>query len=1509
MALASLLLNAQQIHNLQLSRLTVDDGLSQGTIYQIMQDDFGLIWFATGSGIDIYDGRSFRRLDLPSDIDTQIAYNLKQDSQGLIWINVGVSGLYIYDPKSGEFTHIAKTDMQNDKYLINGLAEGENDVVWISTFKTILKYDRSSQSIDRVLDLSSLLDKKQSIQSLLYHEQLLFLATTAGAVVFDIENNKWFKLPNISKTATTSLDLNSSEIDKIYNLFIDNNTLYLGTNDGLFSLNINGLIDKLQRKTPLPDYHTVVPNIETWAFKQYQRKLYVSSVIGLSVVDLDSQQAQHLFGLSESNEQITENKIISIEIDHGGDFWLGSNATGVYKWRPEREKIRNYLFNKNNKLSLSNNEVWAISPTPERESAWVGTSNGLNFIDFTAETIEHYLVGDNVKNLQYTKSHIFGIDRDNNDRLWLTTGKGLKLFDIATRTLLPLPFEQALVDDLSEGVFVAYVDQRNTLWALSYNDIYQINLSDYSYRSVSAIVEKIGVDDLYDILGFLPDSNEMLLSSHRAMWTYDVDTEQLTQRYQSSSHTPAEWSAADSYSFDKNNTLWFALTQLELTGLDANTYAPIKLYDKRSHPEFNFEIYGVQSDSEGDIWFSNHNGIYYYNVDTQHLRNFGLSDGIPTTEFNGGAFATLASGKLVYGSMAGLSVFDPIELKRQQLDSENKVYLTNINTLSRDFNKPLHWQVGDTIALNYDDVGIRFDFSTFSFAKDNTQFQYKLSGRSEINYPLTKDSSITFAELSSGSHVLEVSALSPITGEFSPVTRVKINVSYAPWASPLAYTFYAIALLAFSMMIFRKRLQQRRMLLEAHEQVKVREKRLQLALVGSNSDVWEWQAHDNTMLGNRINNDLGYQEFSNSYPFAKHVNYIHPDDKDQFIATWHNFLESQDLNESFSCIYRMRHTNGDWLWYKDLGKIVKLDQFGQPERVTGSYMNITQSRADEERAQYFGDAFRQTKDWVLIISDNFTKVTANQAFRDIFNWREEQSFFNPDLIGLHKDRWRYYRKLLPTLTEGDYWRGEEVITSDEGKEYHVLVNINVSRHKRSNNVHYVCIFTDITAQKTAEHELRYLANYDHLTNLPNRSLLLERIKHAMDYSKRMNVSIALFFIDLDKFKQVNDTIGHDCGDLLLIETTKRLNDVLRVDDTIARIGGDEFVVLLESFRGSSHLGKIAQKIIAAVEQPVTLKGNEVAIGASIGISLYPDDAKDCDELLRNADVAMYQAKQIGRNTFQFFTPRMNFEADLRIRKETNLKLAQKNNEFVNYYQPVVNSQSNEVLGCELLLRWQTSEGLLLPAEFIELAEELRVITEITEAAIERAFTDLVAWREINPDFFVSVNLSNAHFIDDSLLKKVIAQLKQHSLPAQALRFEITESALISEPEHTINAMRAFVAAGITLVLDDFGLGYSSMSYLKKLPLAVLKIDRSFVAGIDKERADSAIVEAIAVLSNSIGIDCIAVGVETSQQLAFVNALGVDLIQGYLYCQPLNADQLTQFLLTDQVGQQTTTSRV
>jgi diguanylate cyclase (GGDEF)-like protein/PAS domain S-box-containing protein len=1487
-----------EVNNLQLKNLSVEHGLSQGSIKTIFQDDEGFIWVGTENGLNMYDGYTFRSLAGPDDdFDNYMSYRIIQDKEKLLWVNVAGKGLFTYNKKTDRYQKILAADPENKDYFIADMVEGDNNDFFIASSKAIILYNKVSQKSTRLLDLSAELTNSNKIYEILLHQNMLYIGTRVGVFVLNIETKVWKKLPAVTHTDISSDSFNAFGANKVFNLHISaNNHLYLGTDHGVYSLPVSNINNYLVHDFQLPAYQVISNAVSSWQFYADGDNLYQGTHLGLSVIDIKTNNTEFLFSFNEFFDHIKGNDVVSVMKDKQGSFWLGSNATGLYKWDPKLSLVSNYSYKKGSDKSLTDNLIWVVTGLKsDPEQLWVGTRNGLNLVNTRDNTVLHYLTVDNPK----TTFHIGNMTKiyeDLEQRLWLLNPLSVLLFDIATKKLIDIPFDDKVKELLALPQHFFFYDQHNTLWSHTEKGVNRISLTTGIIDPLDEMNVTIAEDKVFSLLGYLPDSDKMLFSTYNSLWFFDLETRTTTMIYQDLNIKETEWVFIDSLVFDKKGTLWFSFAGKGLVGLDSKTYEQKYFYHKGNSKVGN-NIYGLLVDPEGDIWYSSHNGIYMLDAETHDLRNFGISDGLVGKEFNYDAFYEMFNHTFVYGAMNGLSIFDPLVLKKKNYEEQLSVHATKIKVLSsRDLALPFVLNNNETIRLQYDDVGIRIDFSPLIYSNtQNIFYEYKLQGADNINYPLTTENHITFPSLPSGSHKLMVRIQSPETKKYSEAFIINFNVEYAPWSSPLAYSVYGILFLTLSIVWYAKRRQNTRLLLTAHKEVKYRENRLQLALTGSNSEVWDWQSGSNLMFAKRASEELGYNELMYSYSFKKHLELIHEDERELFHSRWLQFLGTANTNTNFSCSYRMKKANGQWLWFKDLGKIVATDDEGSPTRITGAYTNITQSLADAERSQFYGEAFKKTKDWVLIISDNFSRVIANESIRAIFGWKDEEFAFNATLFGLSDDRFNFYFKLFTHLQAGDDWRGEELIKTKEGEEYHVIVTVSASRNESTNSKYFVCILTDITAQKHAEKELRYLANYDHLTNLPNRSLLLDRIKHAMDYSARMSESIALFFIDLDKFKQVNDSLGHDCGDLLLQEITKRLSAVLRIDDTIARIGGDEFVVLLESFRGNGQLGKIAQKIIGVVGEPFELKGNIVSVGASIGIALFPDDAKDSDELLRHADVAMYHSKQLGRNTFQFYTPRMNVEANERLNAESKLKLAFENSEFINHYQPIVDSYQGKAIGAELLLRWQSEEGLIPPSKFIPLSEDLGLIIPMTEAAILRGITDLKKWRAVRSDMYLSINLSVQHFLQDNLIPYLQNTLKDHNLPAESLKFEVTESMLISNPDKAIATMEALDKLGVVLALDDFGTGYSSLSYLKKLPLKIIKIDRSFISGIGINTADEAIVEATLALAKSLKMTCIAEGVENEKQLKFLGDKHCHLIQGYLYSKPVESHKIEQYL--------------
>jgi len=459
------------------------------------------------------------------------------------------------------------------------------------------------------------------------------------------------------------------------------------------------------------------------------------------------------------------------------------------------------------------------------------------------------------------------------------------------------------------------------------------------------------------------------------------------------------------------------------------------------------------------------------------------------------------------------------------------------------------------------------------------------------------------------------------------------------------------------------------------------------------------------------------------------------------------------------------------------------------------------------------------------------------------------------------------------------------------------VEATISRILHAGKPLYPVILSDITKRKSSEEKLRFLANYDQLTSLPNRGLFIQRLDRALAHAKRFNKGLALLYVDLDRFKNINDTLGHDAGDGVLKEVASRLMGCVRKIDTVARLGADEFVLLIEQLTDVRQAGTVGQKLIRNLVEPLLLGGHEYSITASVGISTFPTDGDDSVTLLKNADIAMYRAKEKGKNNVQFYAPAMNLHSVQRLTLEAGLRRALQREEFLLHYQPKVDIASGRVTGMEALVRWNRPEsGMVSPADFIPLAEETGLIVAIGEWVLKTACEYTCALnRTGGPPLRVAVNLSARQFAQPNLVSNVAIILDATGLPPSALELEITESMVMGNPEQAIQVLRQLKLMGISLSIDDFGTGYSSLGYLKRFPLDHIKIDRSFIKDIPEDTDDATITRTIISMAHNLRLKVIAEGVETEAQLNFLREHGCDEMQGFFFSRPLEKDQFLALL--------------
>ncbi|QEL57768.1 EAL domain-containing protein [Chromobacterium paludis] len=548
--------------------------------------------------------------------------------------------------------------------------------------------------------------------------------------------------------------------------------------------------------------------------------------------------------------------------------------------------------------------------------------------------------------------------------------------------------------------------------------------------------------------------------------------------------------------------------------------------------------------------------------------------------------------------------------------------------------------------------------------------------------------------------------------------------------------------------------------------------------------------------------------------------------------------------------------------------------------------------------------FESTMEGIIITAPNGVIQSVNPAFARITGYsREEALGKTPAMLKSGRQPPEFYAHMWQMLQRDGCWQGEVVNRRKGGLLYTEHLSITAIRDADGECLHYVAVFSDITQRKQAEERLHFLANHDALTSLPNRTLFMERLQAAVDRAEAGGHGLALLFIDLDRFKLVNDTLGHYAGDQLLIHIARQLQAQLQPGETAARLSGDEFTMLLEGALGESQVAARAQTILDAITALSGAEGQQMFISASIGISMFPDDGRDADTLLVHADTAMYRAKQGGKNGFEFYTGDMNARALERLKLEYSLHRALAQRELELWYQPKVALDSGRIVGAEALLRWRHPElGLVSPDRFIPIAEESALIAQIGSWVLDTACGDIRRWRDarILPGR-VAVNVSGRQLKYGDFTQQLAETLSRHGLESRELELEITESVAMDEAGGMVDMLRRLQGLGIYLSIDDFGTGYSSLSYLKRLPVRGLKIDRSFIADSTRDNDDAAITRAIVSIARSLGLDVVAEGVEDEEQRVFLLGLGCQCAQGYLFSRPIPASQF-EVLLAIQASQ-------
>ncbi len=659
--------------------------------------------------------------------------------------------------------------------------------------------------------------------------------------------------------------------------------------------------------------------------------------------------------------------------------------------------------------------------------------------------------------------------------------------------------------------------------------------------------------------------------------------------------------------------------------------------------------------------------------------------------------------------------------------------------------------------------------------------------------------------------------------------------------------------------------------------------------------IWDWDLINNKATHNanwlKI---LGLTSHQESHHRQVFIDMIHEEDVEHFFDV---VQEAMDKDTTYSCEYRVRRADGQVIWLLDRGRVIKRDLKGLPMRMMGSFIDITQRQRLEQDLLISAVAF-ETQDGMLISDADFTIIKVNPAFCNLSGFDHDALdgvMLKTLFAAQHTDD--FYQTWVDKIKAEGSWQGEMWFKKANQVEFPVWLRITpVSRDDRKIET-YVIAVSDISERMASQQKIEHLAFYDNLTNLPNRRLLLDRIEQVMAMTKRSHKHSALMFVDLDNFKVLNDTQGHDVGDLLLKTVADRLRELVRQEDTVSRLGGDEFVVLYNNLsdnetEANHEAQRLADKLLQKLNKDYPLTKSAYRITPSIGVTLFSGDKTSVDELLKQADIAMYETKASGRNGVRFFDPAMQAKVNLKAELERDIRKGIELEEFEIFYQSQVDHRGY-VFGAEALIRWNhPRRGLLMPGQFMETVEQSEMIYDVGAWIVETACKQLNEWRS-NPlydQLKLSINVSSRQFGHEFFVDQIRSVIAESGADATKLKIELTETVLIQDVDHVIDKMTDLKRLGVDFVLDDFGTGYSSLAYLKKLPIDQLKIDRSFVRDILIDPNDAAIAQSVIGLSQTLGLSVLAEGVEYIEQRDKLLEMGCNLYQGYYFSKPVGLEE-------------------
>ncbi len=1479
--------SAIEIADLQFTKLSNEDGLSSTTVLDIVEDHNGYIWLATMNGLNRYSGyevKQYHPSDTnPNSLPSGFIYKILVHSNGDLWFATH-SGLSKYRPEYDNFETFNSANSAIKVDAITAVSEGVNGDVLFADNKYLYTYSLEDGTITQRQQVFS---SHSFVKHIFDESSRTWLGSkTAGGMIVDKLQQKAFPLNEVNPW-NILLPTNS-----FHDLMIVEGNYWAATSDGVFVYSATGNTLAHLDMT----YLNSETSVDVFSLEHINGQIWLGTNRGLYIVaeSIDSpslierEHIVHVSGAKGAPIQLSQNVFTSIVKDRNDAVWLGS-IQGALKHHADFSIVRYYPSAISNTTPPAFATIWGLSQDSQGTVYFAAQTEGVGIFDKSSGEIEFLKFNKELS----ANTTFWDLVIDKNGRFWVATSDGLMLYDKVDNLLVQ-------VEHLFKGEFIDYLhhdDHYVWIWP-GQSGLISVDINNPLDENAIEVHEFSAQNNA--LLPIYTDTKSRLwLRQGDELLVYDIQTSTVL-----TSIGNKEGLNSIVYSvYETNEAFWVTTRSDGVIKLNKTNFDIEEKQSRNDNFGFIYSSIGLND----SIWYADNGGVHQISlpslqkiltITNQQLayNSLGESAVLVTNDqdiiFAGDkGFNNISRNISANSSSQSIATLPPdlVEFSIFGTPSQSrKSFDRNQGNVEEDFVYSELVTYADSKTIEYFESRFSVSFGLLNpHFVDTVTYRYRLLGLDSDWIYIGANRTAQFNNVGFGNYTFEVQARE--AGKKWSVSRaLAINVNRPPWLHSVALVFYA--LLATVALAFTVRQYQ----IRKANQLAIREseERLKLTLWSSGDELWDWDVYRGQVYRANTWGTLDFPQDDIRTTGAYDAN-IHPNDLPRVQKALKAHLEGK--NEFYELAYRAKTFKNQWIWVLDRGKVVERDHNQQPVRMTGTLKNIHHLKEAEEQLNLFKRSIENISEGVFIANTHFKFISVNNAYCSYTGETREQALATYMHFHLYPDA--FTEEIKKTLKAKGNWFGEVESVRLNGERFEIELNIDAVHDDDGKITHFVGVFSDITSRKNTEKELLKLANTDPLTELPNRSFFQASHQNLV----RKSTSHALLCLDMDNFKKINDSLGHQTGDILIKQIAKRLQRITGRTATCYRLGGDEFSVLIEESADVHTVTHYAQGLLDTLERPFIINKQEFVLGASIGIAFYPDDGTTPQEMLKNADTAMYFAKNNGGNSYQFFSGEMNQNAVRQLQIENLIRQGIKDDLFTVYYQPKVDIASGKLVSMEALVRFEhPQKGIVSPGQFIPLAEQTGQIIEIGEQVLRKACADTKRW--VNSGLFsgrVAVNISAKQFELPDLDDRINRILNEVGLSPLHLECEITEGTLMENPENGLEMMGRLRERGIHLALDDFGTGYSSLAYLKRFPLNTLKIDKAFIDDIANSSVDRHMAAAIINIAHNLGLKVVAEGVEDEKQLNILRRYDCEMLQGFLYSRPLNAERFEKLLTENQ----------